>query len=132
MAETGSTSEPTPDRSPVRLLRNPLSIAGAMMTTVTAVVFLVFFLADLVGLTETRNPYIGIVFFIALPAVFVISLLLIPLGAWLERRRRGRGRPPVPFVGGKIRHCPRSRHATGLGPPGLGERSHREWGRCCR
>lgn len=95
MAETGSISEPNPDRSPVRILRNPLSIAGAMMATVTAVVFLLFFAADSLGLTpQARNPYIGIVFFLAMPTLFVLSLLVIPVGAWLERRRRRRGRAP--------------------------------------
>lgn len=94
MADNGSNSGPAPDLSPVRLLRNPLSIAGAMMATVTAVVFLVFFGADLLGVTESRNPYTGIVFFIALPALFVLSLLIIPAGVWMERRRRRQGRAP--------------------------------------
>jgi hypothetical protein len=34
------------------------------------------------------------VFFLFLPALFVVGLILIPLGAWLERRRRARGGAP--------------------------------------
>jgi hypothetical protein len=63
-----------------------------VLTTISAVLFVVVFLADVFGFHT--NPYSGIVFFLLLPAVFVLGLLLIPLGAWLERRRRAAGRPP--------------------------------------
>src|SRR5476651_281910 len=76
----------------VRLIRSPISVAGMVLTTISAVVFLVVFLADLFGLHT--NPYLGILFFLILPAIFVFGLLLIPSGAWLERRRRARGLPP--------------------------------------
>src|SRR5580693_6161613 len=71
----------------VRLIRSPISVAGGVL-------FLVMFLADVLGLHT--NPYLGIVFFLVLPGVFVIGLLLIPLGAWVERRRRAAGKPPSP------------------------------------
>jgi hypothetical protein len=73
----------------VRLIRSPVSVAGMVLTTISAVVFLVVFLGDLMGLHT--NPYLGIVFFLIL---FVLGLLLIPLGAWIERRRRAAGKPP--------------------------------------
>jgi hypothetical protein len=76
----------------VRLLRNALSIIGAALTTFSAVLFLVVFLADLFGLYT--NPYIGIVFFLILPGLFLFGLVLIPVGAWLERRRQASGRAP--------------------------------------
>jgi hypothetical protein len=76
----------------VRLIRSPMSVVGMVLTTVSAVLFLVVFLADLFGLHT--NPYIGIVFFLILPGIFLLGLLLIPLGAWLERRRRAAGKPP--------------------------------------
>ena len=59
-----------------RLIRSPLSVAGMVLTTASAVVFLVVFLADLFGLHT--NPYLGIVFFLILPAIFVFGLVLIP------------------------------------------------------
>ncbi len=63
-----------------------------VLTTISAVLFLVVFLADLFGWHS--NPYVGIVFFLILPGVFLFGLALIPLGAWVERRRRARGRAP--------------------------------------
>jgi nitrate/TMAO reductase-like tetraheme cytochrome c subunit len=76
----------------VRLIRTPISVVGMVLTTISAVLFLVVFLADLFG--WHTNPYIGIVFFLILPAVFLFGLALIPIGAWIERRRRARGRAP--------------------------------------
>src|SRR4051794_11461588 len=63
-----------------------------VLTTISAVVFLVVFLADLFGLHS--NPYLGILFFLILPGIFIFGLLLIPFGAWFERRRRALGRAP--------------------------------------
>lgn len=75
------------------MLRNGWSIAGALLTTVTAVVFLVVLLADQFGLHT--NPYWGIVSFVVLPVFFVLGLLLIPFGGWLERQRQRGGRAPA-------------------------------------
>jgi nitrate/TMAO reductase-like tetraheme cytochrome c subunit len=67
------------------LVRHPLSIAGALITTVSAVVFIALAIAALAGWLE--NPYVGLVVFILLPALFVVGLLLIPLGMRLQRRK---------------------------------------------
>ncbi len=83
----------------VRLIRSPISVIGMVLTTISAVLFLIVFLADLFGLHT--NPYLGIVFFLILPGLFLFGLALIPLGAWLERRRRAAGRSPAQ------RHWPR-------------------------
>jgi hypothetical protein len=64
------------------------------LTTIAAGLFVTFFVFELVGWTDHSNPYLGIIFFVMLPTVFIIGLLLIPLGAWRERRRRLRGLPP--------------------------------------
>jgi nitrate/TMAO reductase-like tetraheme cytochrome c subunit len=76
----------------VRLIRSPISVVGMVLTTISAVLFLVVFLADLFG--WHTNPYLGIVFFLILPGIFLFGLALIPVGAWIERRRRARGRAP--------------------------------------
>jgi hypothetical protein len=93
------------------LLRNALSSVGAWLTTVTAILFVVMFLVDLFGLHT--NPYLGIVLFLVLPAFFVLGLLLIPLGAALERRRRPRGAVPAPWPRLDF-NDPRQRRRAGL------------------
>jgi hypothetical protein len=67
------------------LARHPLAIAGALITTVAAIAFVVLALGMVAGLFN--NPYAGLVIFVAIPAVFVAGLLLIPAGMWLQRRR---------------------------------------------
>jgi hypothetical protein len=49
------------------------------------VVFFVLLIAELWGLFD--NPYAGLVVFLAVPALVVLGLLLIPFGMWLEHRR---------------------------------------------
>jgi len=71
-------------------VRNALSVAGAAIVTMSALVFIVVFLLDLFGLHT--NPYLGIVFFVIVPFFFILGLLLIPLGMWRERRRRITGK----------------------------------------
>lgn len=67
------------------LVRHPIAIAGVVLTTVSAVVFIVMAIAVVMGLFE--NPYAGLVVFLGLPAFFVLGLLLIPAGMWLQRRK---------------------------------------------
>jgi hypothetical protein len=70
----------------VPLPRNPIALAGVLLATLGALFFLIFFMLDLFGLHS--NPYMGIVFFLILPGVFVFGLVLIPIGLWRDRRRR--------------------------------------------
>jgi hypothetical protein len=65
--------------------RHPLALAGVLIATVAGAVFCALVIASIAGLFE--NPYAGLVIFIAIPALFVLGLLLIPAGVWLERRR---------------------------------------------
>jgi nitrate/TMAO reductase-like tetraheme cytochrome c subunit len=65
-------------------LRHPVALAGAVIATVGAVAFLTLLAADLLGMFT--NPYAGLVIFLAVPALFMFGLLLIPLGFWLQRR----------------------------------------------
>jgi hypothetical protein len=67
------------------LVRHPVSIAGAVITTASASVFIALVIAALAGLFE--NPYAGLVIFVVIPAAFVLGLLLIPLGMRLQRRK---------------------------------------------
>jgi len=63
-----------------------VSAAGIALTTVSALLFLLLWILDAAGWIQ--NPYVGLLAFIGLPAVFVAGLLLIPLGAWLARTAR--------------------------------------------
>jgi nitrate/TMAO reductase-like tetraheme cytochrome c subunit len=68
------------------LARHPVAILGAIIATASGIGFVVLATASLSGLFP--NPYAGLVVFVAFPAVFILGLLLMPLGMWLEKRRR--------------------------------------------
>jgi nitrate/TMAO reductase-like tetraheme cytochrome c subunit len=87
---------------------HPLIGVGAALATIGALAFLAFFLFDLFREGHGGNPYVGILFFLVLPGVFLLGLLLIPLGAWLARRRRLAGRPPAEWPRVDLNH-PRQR-----------------------
>ncbi len=80
----------------VYLSNNWISLAGVVVVT-TATVFWLFLLPfTLRG--EITHPYIGILIFLVLPAVFICGLILIPLGIGLHRRRdQRRGVSPSGF-----------------------------------
>jgi len=81
------------------LTGNPLSLIGAGLTTVSAVLILTLYALDLMG--HHGNPYVGILAFLILPAFFVLGLSLIPVGEALARRRRRLAREsglPVPVL----------------------------------
>jgi hypothetical protein len=79
--------------TPPGALRHPLVLLGMTITTVMVILFLVLFLLDTFG--YFNSPYFGLLLFVAIPAGFVLGLLLIPAGLWLERRRRRRS-PDAP------------------------------------
>jgi hypothetical protein len=66
--------------------RNPLAVAGIAIATAMAVLLAVLLLLQAAG--YLTNPYLGLLVFVTIPAVFVLGLLLIPLGAWRARRVR--------------------------------------------
>src|SRR5215831_11845647 len=74
------------------MTRHPLSIVGAWLVTLSGFTFLFVFLIDLFGLHS--NPYFGLVFFLLLPMIFVLGLVMIPIGIMLEHRRRRKGLEP--------------------------------------
>lgn len=70
-------------------LRNPISAMGVALAIANAFLFLILHALHLLGFLQT--PYIGILVFILVPALFVIGLLFIPIGLWLEHRRMRAG-----------------------------------------
>jgi uncharacterized membrane protein len=61
---------------------------GVVLTTSAFVTFIIFQLATFAGLVT--NAYFGLILYMALPAVFVLGLLLIPFSLWRTRRRTGK------------------------------------------
>jgi hypothetical protein len=73
---------------------NRVSQVGVMLTTASAVTIVTFFTTEFFGVP--LGPYVGILAFLVLPAVFLAGLVLIPAGIWWRRRREVRaGRLPV-------------------------------------
>ena len=70
-------------------LRHPVSAIGVALTTASA--FFFFILLALQALGFLQNPYTGILVFVVVPALFLVGLLLIPIGLRLERRRERAG-----------------------------------------
>jgi nitrate/TMAO reductase-like tetraheme cytochrome c subunit len=63
---------------------NRTTLIGSGLTTASAVTLIFYWIANL--LTGTfQNPYLGLIFFLGLPGLFVLGLLLIPFGMWRRR-----------------------------------------------
>jgi nitrate/TMAO reductase-like tetraheme cytochrome c subunit len=80
--------------------QNPLSLTGAVLTTSAALTLVAFWMFEILR-GGPIHPYTGIVFFLILPGVFVIGLLLIPLGVFLRRRKlkkQGKLAHPYPAI----------------------------------
>ncbi|MFZ0396104.1 MAG: NapC/NirT family cytochrome c [Terracidiphilus sp.] len=76
---------------------NPLSLLGGAITTASGVTMIGFWLFELVG-RPYNNPYLGVIFFLILPALFILGLALIPIGIYARRRRLQRaGAIPAVF-----------------------------------
>jgi len=65
---------------------NPISLAGGAITSAAGVTMIGYWLVELFG-RPNDNPYLGIIFFLILPAIFVLGLLLIPVGVFVRRRK---------------------------------------------
>jgi hypothetical protein len=76
---------------------NPISLAGGAITSASGVTMVGYWLVEIFG-RPNENPYLGIIFFLLLPALFVGGLLLIPVGVWARRRKlRRAGKIPAEF-----------------------------------
>ncbi len=76
---------------------NAFSLIGAVLTTSTAFTILGFWIYDFTG-GGTVNPYIGLIFFLILPGIFVIGLVMMPIGAfWHRRKLRAAGELPAEY-----------------------------------
>jgi len=65
--------------------QNPVTFLGAVLTTSGALTLIAFWLYDFL-LPGPPHPYIGILIFLILPGIFVLGLLLIPVGIVMRQR----------------------------------------------
>jgi len=80
--------------------QNPISLTGAILTTSTGLTLVTFWAYEILK-GGPIHAYTGIVFFLVLPGIFLLGLVLMPLGALLRRRklrREGKLAQPYPAV----------------------------------
>jgi NapC/NirT cytochrome c family, N-terminal region len=76
------------------LSQNTLSLIGVVLTTSSAITLIGFWMYDFI-LPGPPHPYVGILIFLLLPGLFVLGLLLIPVGIlWRRRNLRNAGELP--------------------------------------
>ncbi|MEI6593640.1 MAG: NapC/NirT family cytochrome c [Holophagaceae bacterium] len=76
---------------------NWMTLTGAGLTTSSSFVLIWFWFMELTS-SRSVHPYAGILFFLALPTLFVAGLILVPLGIVRHRRqRREAGEEPLPL-----------------------------------
>jgi nitrate/TMAO reductase-like tetraheme cytochrome c subunit len=76
---------------------NPISLAGGAITSASGVTMIGYWLVEIFG-RLAENPYLGIIFFLILPGLFILGLILIPIGVFLRRRKLQKaGQVPVEF-----------------------------------
>ncbi len=89
--------------------QNPTTLTGAVITTSTALTTIAFWFYD-IFLPGPPHPYIGLLVFLILPGIFVLGLLLIPIGIGFRRRSlRVSGKLPGVFPAVDL-HLPVVRH----------------------
>ena len=71
-------------------MRNPISLIGAAISTAMALVFLALLALEMSG--QLTNPYLGLLLFLAVPAVLIIGVLLMVIGFVRERSRVSAGK----------------------------------------
>lgn len=72
-----------------------MALVGIVIVTAMALLFVALFSLEAFG--YLTNPYAGLLLYVAIPALFVIGLALIPIGIRLERRRHLR-HPEAPHA----------------------------------
>lgn len=64
---------------------NPISLAGGAITTASGITMIAYWALEILGKPNV-NPYLGIIFFLILPFLFIAGLALIPVGVYFRRR----------------------------------------------
>jgi nitrate/TMAO reductase-like tetraheme cytochrome c subunit len=76
---------------------NPISLAGGAITSASGVTMIGYWLVEILG-RFSDNPYLGIIFFLLLPGLFIGGLILIPIGIYFRRQKLQKaGQIPIEF-----------------------------------
>ncbi|HEV8269407.1 MAG TPA: NapC/NirT family cytochrome c, partial [Thermoanaerobaculia bacterium] len=76
---------------------NGITLTGAVLTTSSALTLLWFWAFEILR-GGPIHPYTGIVFYLTLPGIFALGLVLMPLGVlWRRRKLRKQGTLPATF-----------------------------------
>jgi nitrate/TMAO reductase-like tetraheme cytochrome c subunit len=76
---------------------NPVTLIGSGLTTASAITLLLYWVMEIIG-HRFANPYLGIIFFLILPALFILGLALMPVGMVARRNRlRRAGQLPTSY-----------------------------------
>ena len=79
------------------VLVNPISLLGGAIAAFSLVIIVILLVLGTTG--TLANPYTGILTFMLGPGALALGLILIPVGAFRERRRRARvGGEPFPIL----------------------------------
>ena len=65
---------------------NPISLAGGAITSASGVTMIGYWLVEILGHLND-NPYLGIIFFLLLPGLFITGLVLIPIGIFIRHKK---------------------------------------------
>jgi len=82
--------------------RSTLSMIGTALAAVSLLLFVTLFAMQVAGFEG--GPYLGIISYLALPALLVLGLLLIPIGIWRDKKRareaaaHGEAPPHLPVI----------------------------------
>ncbi|MBI4372193.1 MAG: cytochrome C, partial [Candidatus Omnitrophica bacterium] len=75
--------EPQTEKS---YFQNWISVAGGIFSVFLFAVLLFLFILDF--WSKQGNPYLGVITYLILPGFLIASLLMIPFGAFRERKKR--------------------------------------------
>lgn len=80
-----------------KLIRNWISLAGAIIATASFFAFLLLFALDTFA-GHGGNPYTGILAYVVTPGFLFLGIVLVVLGYWIHLRQESKALPDAPPV----------------------------------